>query len=247
MFFFPCYKELTQLWKKPVSYQINSYLSVLFYKETRVQWLSRGLRVNRSRFEPWSGCCGVFFFFYFVICYRFHQTSVLLWLIFMATASYAGEAVMLSCWVSEYNNRIQTTSSPTAKSVEFYPIFLALCFCLFKHIFGRSTHGNDFFESLRISLGISTWLHFFPVLLIFSTEYLQKTINVLQSFQDKALPCRNALKGVTGGSWKLRGKIFSLRREYVTVWISELGPVDPKVYFFSVLAVTLQKIINVSK
>ena len=116
----------------------------------------------------------LFFFFYFVICYRFHQTSVLLWPIFMAPASYAGEAMMLSCWVSECNNRIQTTSSPIAKSAEFYPIFLALCFCLFQHIFGRSTHGNDFFESLRISLGISTWLHFFPVLLIFSTGVLKK-------------------------------------------------------------------------
>ena len=36
--------------------------------------------------------------------------------------------------------------------------------------------------------------------LFFYRSTKKKTINVLQSFQDKALPCRNALKGVIGES-----------------------------------------------
>ena len=81
--------------------------------------------------------------------------------IFMATASYGGEATTLSFWVSECNNRIRTTFSFTTKSAEFYPIFLALGFCLFRNIFGRSTISDNFFELLRILHEI-----FFSVLLI---------------------------------------------------------------------------------
>ena len=57
-------------------------------------------------------------------------------------------------WVSNSNNRIRTTSSSTPKSTEFYLIFLALGFCLFRNIFGRPTPSDDFFESLRMLHGI---------------------------------------------------------------------------------------------
>ena len=53
-------------------------------------------------------------------------------------------------------------------------------------------------------------------------------------------------KGI-GATWKPTGKLFSLNGEYLTVWISELCPVDRNIPFFSVLAVTLQKMINTSK
>ena len=68
----------------------------------------------------------------------------------MATASYEGKAIMLSSWVSEGNNRMRTTPSPTTKFAEFYSIFLALGFCSFRNIFDRSTISDDFFESLRM-------------------------------------------------------------------------------------------------
>ena len=48
------------------------------------------------------------------------------------------EAKPLCCpvdWVSECNNRIRTTSSPSTKSTELCPIFLALSFCSFRNIF----------------------------------------------------------------------------------------------------------------
>ena len=63
-------------------------------------------------------------------------------------------AIILSCWVSECDNG--TTSSPTTESVEFYPTFLARGFCLLQNIFLRSTLDDDFFESLRMLLGISS-------------------------------------------------------------------------------------------
>ena len=50
-----------------------------------------------------------------------------------------------------------------------------------------------------------------------------------------------------GATWKPTGKLFSLNGEYLTVWISKLCPVDRNISFFSVLAVTLQKMINTSK
>ena len=141
----------------------------------------------------------------------------------------------LSCWVSEYNNRIRTISSSTTKSAEFYPIFPALVFCLFRNIFGRSTPSDDFFESLWMLHGILAGEHTVSCATYFlSRSVLQKTINISQSFQNdawikKALPCGNVLKGVIGASWKFRGKIFSLEREHSTVWISEFFSVDQKI------------------
>ena len=117
------------------------------------------------------------------------------------------------------------------KSAEFYLIFLALDFCLFRNIFDRSTPCDDFFESLRMLHGILSGDHTVFRYQVIVCLVLQKTINVSQSFQDgtwekKALPCRNVQKGLIGASWKFRGKIFSIKRENFTVWISELFPVD---------------------
>ena len=92
----------------------------------------------------------------------------------------------------------------------FTRYFSLLGFCLSRIIFSRSTLRDDFFESLRLLLGISTGSHCFSMLLIAWFGVLQKTINISQSFQDgwwgnKVLPFRNAPKGVIGASWILRG------------------------------------------
>ena len=90
----------------------------------------------------------------------------------MATASYEGEAIMKSCWVSVGNNRIRTTSSFTTKCAELYPMFLALGFCLFRNIFFRSTLRDDFFKSLRIFHGILADDHtVFRCYLLFVSNY----------------------------------------------------------------------------
>ena len=116
------------------------------------------------------------------------------------------------------------------KSAEFYLIFLALDFCLFRNIF------DSLWRFLRIASNVTRniigWSYCFSVpSYCLSRSVLQKTINISQSFQDgtwekKALPCRNVQKGLIGASWKFRGKIFSIKRENFTVWISELFPVD---------------------
>ena len=134
--------------------------------------------------------------------------------IFMATASYGGEATTLSFWVSECNNRIRTTSSFTTKSAEFYPIFLALGFCLFRNIFGRSTISDNFFELLRILHEISACEHtFFRCYLLFvswCTTEDHKHLAIISegAWTKQALPSRNVLKGVIGASWKFRGNFF---------------------------------------
>ena len=95
-----------------------------------------------------------------------------------ANASYGGEA----------NTRMRTTSSSKTKSAEFYPIFLALSFCLFRNIFGRST--LDKWRFLRIASNItrniSRWSHCFSVILLVClvVYVLGVTMNISQSFQN---------------------------------------------------------------
>ena len=95
-----------------------------------------------------------------------------------ANASYGGEA----------NTRMRTTSSSKTKSAEFYPIFLALSFCLFRNIFGRST--LDKWRFLRIASNItrniSRWSHCFSVILLVClvVYVLRVTMNISQSFQN---------------------------------------------------------------
>ena len=110
-----------------------------------------------------------------------------------ANASYGGEA----------NTRMRTTSSSKTKSAEFYPIFLALSFCLFRNIFGRST--LDKWRFLRIASNItrniSRWSHCFSVVLLVClvVYVLGVTMNISQSFQNgekkrKSPPFRNVWK-----------------------------------------------------
>ena len=51
----------------------------------------------------------------------------------------------------------------------------------------------------------------------------------------KIFPCRNILTSVIDVSWKLRGKIFTVKRKHFTTWISKLFPVDPKIQFLEFL------------
>ena len=110
-----------------------------------------------------------------------------------ANASYGGEA----------NTRMRTTSSSKTKSAEFYPIFLALSFCLFRNIFGRST--LDKWRFLRIASNvtrnISRWTQCFSVILLVClvVYVLGVTMNISQSFQNgekkrKSPPFRNVWK-----------------------------------------------------
>lgn len=67
--------------------------------------------------------------------------------LFMATASYGGKAILLSCGVSEGSKKIPITSLSTMSFAEFYPISLTLGFGLFWNIFGCSMFSDNFFES----------------------------------------------------------------------------------------------------
>lgn len=51
----------------------------------------------------------------------------------------------------------------------------------------------------------------------------------------KIFPCRNILTSVIDVSWKLRGKIFTVKRKHFTTLISKLFPVDPKIQFLEFL------------
>lgn len=70
----------------------------------------------------------------FVISYRIHQISVLLWPIFMATASYEGEAIMLPCWVSEWVSGTIECKQPfrlqrsMPNSTRYSSLFAFFCF-----------------------------------------------------------------------------------------------------------------------
>ena len=104
-----------------------------------------------------------------------------------------GKSLDLTCFANasyggEVNTRMRTTSSSKTKSAEFYPIFLALSFCLFRNIFGRST--LDKWRFLRIASNItrniSRWSHCFSVILLVClvVYVLRVTMNISQSFQN---------------------------------------------------------------
>ena len=146
----------------------------------------------------------------------------------MATASYGGEAILFSCWVS-VDDEVCRILPDIPRS---WLLFVS------EHL--RSF--NSLWRFLRIASNVTQniigWSYCFSVpSYCLSRSVLQKTINISQSFQDgtwekKALPCRNVQKGLIGASWKFGGKIFSIKRENFTVWISELFPVDLNFFQF---------------
>lgn len=60
----------------------------------------------------------------------------------------------------------------------------------------------------------------------------------------KIFPCRNILTSVIDVSWKLRGKIFTVKTDYLN---QQLIPGRSEDTMFGFLAVILQKLLNISK
>ena len=83
--------------------------------------------------------------------------------------------------------------------------------------------------------------------LFWSTIEDEKHLTIISRWRVKKTKVFPISHKVIGATWKPTGKLFSLNGEYLTVWISELCPVDRNISFFSVLAVTLQKMRNTSK
>ena len=83
--------------------------------------------------------------------------------------------------------------------------------------------------------------------LFWSTIEDEKHLTIISRWRVKKTKVFPISHKVIGATWKPTGKRFSLNGEYLTVWISELCSVDQNIPFFSVLAVTLQKMINTSK
>ena len=74
--------------------------------------------------------------------------------------------VLLNKWVSV------TVKYERPLTAEFCPMFVVLGFCFFRNIFGRSTLSDDFFELLRMLLGILIGDQpFFRCSLLFVSEY----------------------------------------------------------------------------
>lgn len=138
--------------------------------------------------------------------------------------------VLLSEWVSatiEYKQPLRPRRSLPSLT-RYSSFFVLVCF--------STSSGVQRLVTISLNRsGISTWLHCFPVLLIFFFRGSKEDDKHLTVISGQSLLCRNVLKGVIGGSWKLKLEIFSLKREYVTFWINELCPVDPKIYFLQFL------------
>ena len=161
----------------------------------------------------------------------------------MATASYGGEAILFSCWVS--------VGSEVCRILPDIP----RSWLLFVSEHLRSF--NSLWRFLRIASNVARniigWSYCFSVpSYCLSRSVLQKTINISQSFQDgtwekKALPCRNVQKGLIGASWKFRGKIFFYKERKFYCLNQRIIPSRSEYIIFPVLTVTPQKMINTSK
>ena len=138
---------------------------------------------------------------------------------FVATTSYKMQSfVSSSRWesecVNEFKNRILILT-------QFDPMLPGPTYCFF------------FLSSLTFALDtqLSSLLLWFLAFLPWHYGRQQKTVNISLPFQDcarlvdkRSFPCRNILIVVVDASWKLWGKkIFSLKREHLTDWISDLS------------------------
>ena len=119
------------------------------------------------------------------------------------------------------------------KSAEFYLIFLALDFCLFRNIFDRSTPCDDFFESLRMLHGILSGDHtvFRYQVIVCLVVYYRRRWTSHNHFRMAREKRKLYLAEMSKKDWSahhgnLEEKFFSIKRENFTVWISELFPVD---------------------
>ena len=91
----------------------------------------------------------------------------------------------------------------------------------------------------------------FPTLLTVCFGVLHKTITSHNHFRIAREKTKLFFTEISLEVWSahhenLQEFFFSLRREHVTVWINKLSPVDPKIWF-SILAVTLRGMINISE
>ena len=172
--------------------------------------------------------------------YTWFKKSKSLDLIFFANASYGGEA----------NMRMRTTFSSKTKSAEFYPIFLALSFCLFRNIFGRST--LDKWRFLRIASNvtrnISRWSQCFSVILLVClvVYVLRVTMNISQSFQngvkkkEKGFAFQKCLKRSDRRIIKIKKKVFLIKEGVFYRLNQRIIPSRSIDIIFSILTETLQ-------
>ena len=160
-------------------------------------------------------------------------------MIFFANASYGGEA----------NMRLRTTSSSKTKSAEFYPIFLALSFWLFRNIFSRST--LDKWRFLRIASNvtrnISRWSQCFSVILLVClvVYVLRVTMNISQSFQNgvkkkKGFAFQKCLKRSDRRIIKIERKVFLIKKGVFYRLNQRIIPSRSIDIIFSILTETLQ-------
>ena len=159
-------------------------------------------------------------------------------MIFFANASYGGEA----------NMRLRTTSSSKTKSAEFYPIFLALSFWLFRNIFSRST--LDKWRFLRIASNvtrnISRWSQCFSVILLVClvVYVLRVTMDISQSFQNgvkkKGFAFQKCLKRSDRRIIKIKKKVFLIKEGVFYRLNQRIIPSRSIDIIFSILTETLQ-------
>ena len=106
---------------------------------------------------------------------------------------------------------------------------------------------SDGYNRIPILIQFLLDIHCTTHSLFWSTIEDEKHLTIISRWRVKKTKVFPISHKVIGATWKPTGKRFSLNGEYLTVWISELCSVDQNIPFFSVLAVTLQKMINTSK
>ena len=153
--------------------------------------------------------------------------------------------------MSGCNNRIKTSRYPSMKSVKFYPMFLALSFCLFRNIFGRSTlvaissNRCKYYSELAHDHTTSRWY------LLFGSEYYRRRSTSHNHVRMAREETKFYLAEVSQKVWSvhhenLRDNIFFEERAFYCLNL-RIMPIRSQDIIFSVLAVKLQKMKKISK